>query len=138
MDRRPFYENVLFWIFKNQKIGLKNSSPAEILLDILMKKWSLKQKDRDMVVMQHEFEYKEQAPKSKVRRITSSLVVIGDDQVNTAMSKTVGLPLGISAKLILNGNISLKGVWIPTMKEIYDPVLAELENFGIKFTERYQ
>ena len=133
-------------IFKNQKIGRLtlvpsaheeggNASPAEILLDLLMKKWSLKPKDKDMVVMQHLFEYKD--PKSKVHKITSSLVVIGDDQVNTAMSKTVGLPLGISTKLILNGKINLKGVWVPTVKEIYNPVLAELENFGIRFIEKH-
>ena len=124
-------------ILKNQKIGLKDSSPAEILLDLLMKKWSLKPHDKDMVVMQHEFEYKDPSQKSKVKRITSSLVVIGDDQVNTAMSKTVGLPLGISTKMILNGKINLKGVHIPTVKEIYDPVLAELENFGIRFIEKH-
>ena len=124
-------------IFRDHKIGLKDSSPAEILLDLLMKKWSLKPKDKDMVVMQHEFEYKEASQKSKVKRITSSLVVIGDDQINTAMSKTVGLPLGISAKMILNGKIDLKGVWIPTVKEIYNPVLAELQKFNITFTEKY-
>jgi saccharopine dehydrogenase-like NADP-dependent oxidoreductase len=126
-------------ILKNQKIGLKNSSPAEILLDLLMKKWNLKEKDKDMVVMQHEFEYKAEgkSKKAEVKKITSSLVVIGDDQINTAMSKTVGLPLGISAKMILNGKINLKGVWIPTVKEIYNPVLAELENFGIKFIEKH-
>lgn len=66
------------------------------------------------------------------------MVVIGDDQVNTAMSKTVGLPLGIATKLILQGKINLAGVWIPTVKEIYNPVLTELENFGIRFVERYQ
>ncbi|MFI5164764.1 MAG: saccharopine dehydrogenase C-terminal domain-containing protein, partial [Bacteroidia bacterium] len=122
-------------IFKNQKIGLKDSSPAEILLDLLMKKWSLKPKDKDMVVMQHVFEFKVKS--SKVEKLTSSMVVIGEDQINTAMSKTVGLPLGISTKLILNGEIDLKGVWIPTVKEIYDPVLAELENFGIRFIEKH-
>ena len=65
------------------------------------------------------------------------MVVIGDDQINTAMSKTVGLPLGISTKMILNGKINLKGVWIPTVKEIYNPVLAELEKFNITFTEKH-
>jgi len=129
-------------IFKNQKIGLlegvpsgKDASPAGILLDLLMKKWSLKPNDKDMVVMQHLFEYKDR--KSKLKKITSTLVVIGDDQINTAMSKTVGLPLGIATKLILNGKINLKGVLVPTVKEIYDPVLAELENFGIKFIEKH-
>ena len=65
------------------------------------------------------------------------MVVIGDDQINTAMSKTVGLPMGIAAKMVLNGKINLKGVHIPTVKEIYNPVLAELENFGIKFIEKH-
>jgi saccharopine dehydrogenase-like NADP-dependent oxidoreductase len=122
-------------IFKNQKIGLKDASPAGILLDLLMRKWSLKPNDKDMVVMQHLFEFKDK--KSKLKKITSSLVVIGDDQVNTAMSKTVGLPLAIATKLILNGKINLKGVLVPTVKEIYNSVLAELENFGIKFIEKH-
>jgi saccharopine dehydrogenase (NADP+, L-glutamate forming) len=121
-------------IFKNQKIGLKKASPAEILLDILLKKWSLKPGDKDMVVMQHIFEYK--ISKGKIQRLTSSMVVIGEDQVNTAMSKTVGLPLGIATKLILNRKINLKGVWIPTVKEIYNPVLNELEKYGIRFIEK--
>jgi saccharopine dehydrogenase (NADP+, L-glutamate forming) len=143
-------------IFKHQKIGRRtlapssdgeggNASPAEILLDLLMKKWSLKPKDKDMVVMQHEFEYRlpsnpsprGEGRRGEVKKITSSLVVIGDDQINTAMSKTVGLPLGISTKLILNGKINLKGVWIPTVKEIYNPVLSELEKFGIRFIEKH-
>ncbi|MBI3501738.1 MAG: saccharopine dehydrogenase NADP-binding domain-containing protein [Bacteroidetes bacterium] len=133
-------------IFKNQKIGLKDSSPAEILLDLLMKKWRLKPRDKDMVVMQHVFEYtspKSQVPsfkktaKRKVQRLTSSMVVIGEDQINTAMSKTVGLPLGIATKLILEGKINLTGVWIPTVKEIYNPVLAELEKYGITFVEKH-
>jgi len=121
-------------VFEKKKIGIKNASPAEILLDLLMKKWSLKPNDKDMVVMQHEFEYRD---KGKLKKITSSLVVIGDDQINTAMSKTVGLPLGIATKLILNGKIKLKGVWVPTVKEIYNPVLAELENYGIRFIEKH-
>ena len=150
-------------ILKSQKIGCltldlslhgegSSATPAEILLDLLMKKWSLKPKDKDMVVMQHLFEYRLTPPKEslrtnpslrgkgrrgEVKRLTSSMVVIGEDQVNTAMSKTVGLPLGISTKLILKGKINLTGVWVPTVKEIYDPVLAELEKFGIQFIEKH-
>lgn len=134
-------------ILKNQKIGRLTSvpsskeergevSPAEILLDLLMKKWSLKKHDKDMVVMQHEFEYSLPGVKRK-GRITSSLVVMGEDQTNTAMSKTVGLPLGISTKLILNQKINRKGVCIPTLSEIYNPVLNDLEKFGIQFIEKY-
>ena len=51
------------------------------------------------------------------------------------MAKTVGLPLGIAAKLILNGKIKLTGLHIPTTKEIYEPVLKELEQHDVKFHE---
>jgi len=63
------------------------------------------------------------------------LIAKGEDNVRTAMAKTVGLPLGIAARLILNGTIKLKGLHIPTKKEIYEPVLKELEEHGIKFEE---
>ena len=85
-----------------------------------------------MVVMQHQFIYKID---SKVKKLHSSLVVFGDDQQNTAMAKTVGLPVAISVKLILNGTIKLKGVHIPTKKEIYDPILEELAKNEINFIE---
>ena len=67
--------------------------------------------------------------------VSSLLIVKGEDNVRTAMAKTVGLPLGIATRLILNGTIKLKGLHIPTKKEIYEPVLKELEEHGIKFKE---
>ena len=67
--------------------------------------------------------------------IHSSLVVKGENSVNTAMAKTVGLPLGIAAKLILNGTIRSRGLLIPVAKDIYEPVLKELGKFDIKFNE---
>jgi saccharopine dehydrogenase (NADP+, L-glutamate forming) len=67
--------------------------------------------------------------------VKSLLVVKGEDSVRTAMAKTVGLPLGIATKLILNGTIKLKGLHIPTQKEIYEPVLNELEAHGIQFQD---
>ncbi len=68
--------------------------------------------------------------------VKSSLVIKGDDNLRTAMAKTVGLPLGIAAKLILNGQIKSRGLLIPTVREIYEPVLKELEDHGIKFHEQ--
>ena len=70
--------------------------------------------------------------------LVSSLVVKGHDQVHTAMAKTVGLPLGIAAKLIMEKRIQLTGLHIPIVPEIYEPVLAELENNSIKFNEEEQ
>lgn len=83
--------------------------------------------------MQHEIEFEKQGEKF---RSTSTLLLEGDDDVHTAMAKTVGLPLGIAARLILNGTITLKGLHIPTAKEIYEPVLEELKHNGITFKEQ--
>jgi saccharopine dehydrogenase-like NADP-dependent oxidoreductase len=124
-------------IFDNTRIGLKNATPAQILEHILCKKWFLEPCDKDMLVMWHKFVYRKDSDE-KPELLTSSLVVTGDDQVNTAMSKTVGLPLGIAAKMIMTGQIKLAGVYIPTHKEIYEPVLNELEKFGIKFREKIE
>ncbi len=107
-------------------------SAADVLQFILEKKLVLQPSDKDMIVMLHEFEYLLNGEK---HTLNSSLVVKGKDHLHTAMAKTVGLPLGIAAKKMLNGEITATGVKIPTTKDIYDPVLAALENFGIKFQE---
>jgi len=127
--------NKIEWlgVFEDKKIKAKNATPAQILQDLLEEKWLLKEHDKDMIVMQHQFEY---TLNGQAKKITSSLVVKGDDQTYTAMAKTVGLPLAIAAKLILQGKISARGVIIPTIKEIYLPVLNELENYGVKFEEK--
>lgn len=119
-------------IFKNEKIGLKNATPAQILQYILEQKWILNPQDKDMIAMQHKFDYE---LKGKKHRITSSMVVEGQDQVHTAMSITVGVPVAIAVKMILTGKITDTGVLIPVHKNIYEPVLEELQEYGIKFIE---
>ncbi len=119
-------------IFENQKTGMKNATPAQILQQVLERKWVLKPGDKDMIVMQHQFEYTVSGQKGK---IISTLVVKGSDTTHTAMAKTVGLPLGIAARMILYNKISLKGVQIPVHKEIYAPILTELSGCGVKFEE---
>jgi len=68
-----------------------------------------------------------------MERVISSFVTIGDDAKHTAMAKTVGLPLGILAKLILEDKLPVVGVHIPVVREIYEPVLKELDKLGIRF-----
>ncbi|MBA3707141.1 MAG: saccharopine dehydrogenase NADP-binding domain-containing protein [Bacteroidetes bacterium] len=130
--------NKIEWLrlFDDKKITLENASPAQILQDLLEERWKLKEHDKDMIVMQHQFEYRGNAEGLKTKKIISSLIVKGEDQTYTAMAKTVGLPLAITAKLILQNKISARGVIIPTLKEIYEPVLKELETFGIVFEEK--
>lgn len=107
-------------------------SVAQILQEILEAKWKLQSGDKDLIVMLHELEY---SINNKKFALQSSLVVKGDDELHTAMAKTVGLPLGIAAVLILENKIAIKGLHIPIIKEIYEPVLAELIKEGIAFEE---
>ena len=116
-----------------KKIGLKNATPAQILQKILMDKWTLQPKDKDMIVMMHKFGYKYQGEK---RQINSYMQVIGDDQTFTAMAKTVGLPVAIATLKILNGEITTPGVQLPITKEVYEPILKELAEYGITFKEK--
>lgn len=130
-----FHMYKLRWLglFQEEKIGLKDATPAQILQKLLEKKWQLDPDDKDMIVMQHRFEYD---LNEKKNAIVSSMVVEGIDKVHTAMAQTVGLPVAIATKLILTGVISATGVKLPTSKNIYEPVLKELEEYGIKFIEK--
>ena len=116
-----------------KKIGLINATPAKILQKILEDSWTLQKDDKDMIVMQHLFGYE---LNGKKHQIESSFIVLGENQTYTAMSKTVGLPVGIAALKILKGEIKTPGVQIPINKEVYEPILKELENYGIKFIEK--
>ncbi|HMH31484.1 MAG TPA: saccharopine dehydrogenase C-terminal domain-containing protein [Puia sp.] len=105
---------------------------ADILQFLLETKWVMKPEDKDMIVMLHEIDYE---LGNAIRSLKSSLIVKGENNVRTAMAKTVGLPLGIAAKLILLGKIHLTGLHIPILPEIYEPVLEELKMHGIVFVE---
>ncbi len=120
-------------LFSNKKIGLKNVTPAQILQHILEDKWKMEAIDKDMIVMWHKFVF---WMEDDIREIQSSMVIKGDDNIDTAMAKTVGLPVGIASKLILNGKINKPGVHIPITSDIYTPILNELENYGITFNEK--
>jgi saccharopine dehydrogenase-like NADP-dependent oxidoreductase len=120
-------------LFEDKKLNVKNASPAVILQTLLEDKWKLKEGDIDMIVMQHQFEYE---LNGKTKKLQSSLVVKGDDAIHTAMAKTVGYPVGIITKLILEEKIKLTGVQTPTVKEIYEPLLTELEGLGVRFEEK--
>jgi saccharopine dehydrogenase-like NADP-dependent oxidoreductase len=121
-------------IFEKRKIGLKKATPAQVLEKLLLEKWKLLPHEKDMIVMWHKFEYFDKKRNEKVEK-NSSLVVIGESGERTAMAKTVGLPLAVAAKLVLTGKLNLKGMYIPTHKEIYEPILDELETYGITFSE---
>ena len=122
----------LGWNDENIMINKGNCSSADALQFILEKKWALQPADKDMIVMVHEIGYEVNSEKLKVK---SSLVVKGEDSLHTAMAKTVGLPLGIAATLLLEGKITETGLHIPIVADIYEPVLEVLEEYGIHFKE---
>lgn len=117
----------------NKKVELHNATPAQILEKILSDKWTLSPDDKDMIVMYHKFGYE---INGKKEQIDSTMVCIGQDQTYTAMAKTVGLPVAIAALKILNGVISTPGVQLPIIREVYEPILKELETYGIVFHEK--
>ena len=119
-------------LFSKRRIKLKNATPSLILENLLLEKWALGPQEKDMVIMQHVFEYELNRRKKK---LTSTLIMKGNDGTDTAMSRLVGLPLGIFVKLLLLGKISTTGVNIPTMPEVYEPVMQELEEYGVRFIE---
>ncbi len=116
----------------SKKIGLKNATPAQILEHILNDKWKLDPEDKDMIVMYHKFGYERNGTEYQ---IDSKMVCIGDDQTYTAMAKTVGLPVAMATLRILNGEITTPGVQLPIRKEVYEPILKELETYGVVFKE---
>jgi len=134
-DRWHLY-NKFEWLglFKDEPlVGIENASPAQVLQKILVDKLSLNEGDKDMIVMIHEFEFE---LNNEAHKIVSHMVNIGEDQVYTSMSNTVGLPVAICAKKILTGEIKDKGVTLPVKKHLYQPILEELEAFDIKFIEK--
>ncbi|HAP69468.1 MAG TPA: saccharopine dehydrogenase, partial [Flavobacteriales bacterium] len=120
-------------IFDKIVIGLKNATPAQMLQHILEQKWSMRPDDKDMIVMWHKVGFVKNGKKFVTE---SSMVVKGDDQENTAMSKTVGYTLAIATRMILENRITERGVLLPLSKGVYEPVLEELKKNGIAFNEK--
>jgi len=115
-----------------KKVGLKQATPAQILEKILSDSWTLDPDDKDMIVMYHRIGYELNGEK---KQIDSRMVCLGDNQVYTAMAKTVGLPVAIATLKILKGIITTPGVQMPIAEDVYEPILKELENYGINFVE---
>ena len=119
-------------LFRKKKIRLPNATPALILEHVIREKWVLNPNDRDMILMYHELEYELDG---KSYGFKSTMQLKGNHASDTAMAQTVGLPMGIFVRMVMEGNIQARGVQIPVMKEVYDPVLKELEEYGIVFHE---
>jgi len=119
-------------IFEEKKIGVAGLTPARVLQQILEDKWKMDPHDKDMIVMQHQFDF---LLNGRHRKRYSTMVCIGKDHRETAMSMTVGLPVAMVARRIMDGSYASKGVLLPIDPGLYNPVLAELAEHQIKFIE---
>jgi saccharopine dehydrogenase-like NADP-dependent oxidoreductase len=122
-------------LFSDEDMGRGEDTPFEITSDVMIEKMKLDPKERDMVVMQHTFlaEY----PDGKKEVIKSRMLDFGTLATDTAVARTVALPAAVGVEMILAGKIHAKGVHIPVIPEIYDPVLDRLEDMNIKMIEEY-
>jgi saccharopine dehydrogenase-like NADP-dependent oxidoreductase len=118
---------------QDESFGFANASPAQLLEKLMVRKMSLEENDKDMLVMYHEFVYQ---CNGENRKVVSSMINLGEDEVYTAMSNTVGLPVAICAKMILSNQIKEKGVTLPVNKSVYEPILEELKLNNISFSEQ--
>lgn len=133
-DATPMQKEMLSYLnlYSNDIIGKGSVTAAEILQVCAEDTLMLRREDKDMIIMMHELIFEEE---KVYKKISSSLIVKGDNNLETAMAKTVGLPLGIAAVMILQNEITLTGLHIPVAPEIYEPVLKELRKEGIIFRE---
>ena len=137
LDLKPYAAIIkrLGWLglFGNELLPKEKNNPLDYLNVLTLEKMSMGPHERDMVVMHHEFiaEYP-----SKKEYITSTLVDYGIPDGDTSVARTVALPAAIAVKMVLNRQISLTGVHIPVIPEIYNPILDELEQIGITFKEK--
>ena len=120
-------------LFSSKKLPEDKDNPLDYMNVLTLEKMSLGKKERDMIVMHHEFiaKYKDHED-----YITSTLVDYGIPDGDSSVSRTVSIPAAIAVKMILDGKINLKGVHIPVIPEIYEPILDELEEMNIKFIEK--
>lgn len=118
--------------FSHEPIGLEKASPAQIMQHLLEQKWAMEESDKDMIIMQHIFDYE---LNGEMRQHRSTLILKGEDAEHTAMSKLVGLPLGIFVKMVMLGQVEVHGVNIPVDPRVYNPILKELEDYGVVFKE---
>ncbi len=120
-------------LFGDEQLPKDKNNPLDYLNVLTLQKMSMGSHERDMVVMHHEFiaEYP-----SKKEYITSTLIDYGIPDGDTSVARTVALPAAIAVKMILNKQITLTGIHIPVVPEIYNPILDELEELGVIFKEK--
>lgn len=129
--------DAIAWLgfFDDKPMSRTEDTPFEITSDIMIEKMMIGKTERDMVVMKHLFSAS--YPDGSGEVITSSMLDFGTLANDTAVARTVALPAAMGVEMILEGKISITGVYIPVIPEIYNPILDQLETVGIKMVEKF-
>ena len=121
-------------LFQDRPIEIASGSLMDLLADRMAKDLDYKPGERDMLLMRHDITFT--YPDSQRKEcITAIMVDYGIPNGDSSMARTVSLPAAIGVRMLLEGQIQQRGVHTPVVPGIYDPVLAELEQMGISFTE---
>jgi saccharopine dehydrogenase-like NADP-dependent oxidoreductase len=127
--------NKLRWLgfFKDKQITINKGSNVDVLVNLMLKKMSYQPNENDMAIIHDDIIVEFNGKREKW---SSTMLVKGISGEDSAMARAVSLPVAISTRLILEGKITLRGSILPIYPEIYNPILEELEEFGIKFSHR--
>ena len=121
-------------LFSKRRIKFNRATPALLLETVLLDKWTLGPKERDMILMQHEYDY---VLEGERKTLVSTMELKGKDGTNTALAKVVGLPMAFLLKKVMTGEIKDMGMDVPMQKKIYEPLLKEMEDYGIIFKDKH-
>jgi len=137
IDKNSYALDAMEWLglFSNIPMNRKEDSMYEITSDLMIEKMMITENDRDMVVMMHIF--KAVYPDGTSEVIKSRMLDFGSLKTDTSIARTVALPAAIAVEMILHNEIKVKGVYIPVIPEIYNPILDNLEKLNIKMIEEY-
>lgn len=122
-------------LFSDERMGRRQDTPFEIVSDLMIEKMMIGKTERDMVAMQHIF--LAAYPDGKKEVIKSSMLDFGSQETDTAIARTVALPAAVGVEMVMDGQITEKGVHIPVIPEIYNPILDALERMNIRMEEEF-
>ncbi len=137
ISKDAYAMNAIEWLglFEQEQMKRQQDTPFEITSDLMIEKMELGREERDMVAMQHVF--LASYPDGKKEVIKSSMLDFGTLATDTAVARTVALPAAVGVEMILSGDIKEKGVHIPVIPGIYNPILDKLEDMNIKMVEEF-
>jgi saccharopine dehydrogenase-like NADP-dependent oxidoreductase len=135
INARPIVAMEWLGLFRNEPMNRTEDSTFEVVSDLMIAKMMIQPEERDMVVMQHTF--LASYPDGTQEVIKSRMLDFGTLKTDTSVARTVALPAACGVEMILEGQITAKGVHIPVLPDIYNPILDRLETMDIKMVEEY-